>query len=464
MFEIRDPIHRTIAFSEREKRIIDHPYVQRLRHVRQLGLASIVYPGATHDRFAHALGAMHVAGRMWARMMETSGTVLSTHFSSDDLAYFRQMIRFAGLLHDVGHPPFSHVAEKFMPHFSKLQIPSEWLENPAQDRMASHEDFSVVMIAGLAKDSKAPLSSDEAQDIASLVHHGVMPSPAWRKRFGEDNGGMRGIHRLLRSLISGELDCDRMDYLLRDAHYTGVAYGAHDIEHLIGNTGVMALEDGSLARTIDSTAVRAFEDFLLSRYHMFLQVYFHKTAIAFDHFLERAIHTGELVLDIPGDAEGYSRMRDSALHEKLFVAAEVKENVWSRRLVRREPPKMLLSVANAKATDRDLMTEAIAVLESKKVPYFALTSRQYLSKAAFSANDAMLVRRKVLGRFVYDPIGRYSSLLVKYNEIIDLTHLYVLGDDAEIASQALSKLADSISSRIQSESPAKSTNKPLPFV
>ena len=68
MFDIRDPIHRTISFSEREKRVIDHPFVQRLRYVRQLGLAFIIYPGATHDRFSHALGAMHVAGRMWSRM------------------------------------------------------------------------------------------------------------------------------------------------------------------------------------------------------------------------------------------------------------------------------------------------------------------------------------------------------------------------------------------------------------
>lgn len=464
MFELRDPIHRTISFSEREKRIIDHPYVQRLRHVRQLGLASLVYPGATHDRFSHALGAMHVAGRLWARMTETSGDVLGMHFSQDDLAYFRQMVRFAGLLHDVGHPPFSHVAEKFMPRFDSLSIPSDWLEHPNQDRQATHEDFSVVLISGLAVDDRAPLSRDEAQDIASLVHHEVRPSAAWRKRFGDAKEGNQGIHRLLRSLISGELDCDRMDYLLRDAHFSGVAYGAHDIEHLIGNTGVMALAGGSLARTIDSTAVRAFEDFLLARYHMFLQVYMHKTAIAFDHFLERAIHTNELSLQIPGDAERYSRLRDSTLHERIYAAADDPTHVWSRRLVERVPPKMLLVVANAKPAERDLMQRAVKALDATKVPYFTLTSKQYLSKASFSADDSLLVRRKVLGRFVYDPIGRYSSLLVKYNEIIDLTHLYVLREDADDAGRALKTLAGEVSDGPMSERSIKPTNEPLPFV
>jgi len=464
MFEIRDPIHRTVSFSEREKRIIDHAYVQRLRHVRQLGLSSTVYPGATHDRFSHALGAMHIAGRMWARIMETSGIVLKERFSEDDLAYFRQCVRFAGLLHDVGHPPFSHVAEKFMPHFSALALPKDWLEAPVQDRQAAHEDFSVVLIAGLAVDDTAPLSRDEAQDIASLVHHGVMPSPAWRKRFGEAKEGTHGIHRLLRSLISGELDCDRMDYLLRDAYYTGVAYGTHDIEHLLGNLGVVALADGSLARTIDSTAVRAFEDFLLARYHMFLQVYMHKTTIAFDHFLERAIHSGEVTLDIPGDAEGYARLHDEGLQERLFTAAESSSNVWSNRLVRRQPPKMLLAVSNAKRDERDLLDRALAALDAKKVPYFTMNSKQYLSKSSFSFDDSMLVRRKLLGRFVFDPIGRYSSLLTKYNEIIDLTHLYVLREDADAANAALKGLADAVSAGESARSKGKPGVEALPFV
>ena len=408
--------------------------------MRQLGLAYVVYPGATHDRFSHALGAMHTAGRMWARMLETSGDVLHQHFSDDDLSYFRQILRFSGLLHDVGHPAFSHVSERFMPRFNELALPREWFFTSTQDRQASHEDYSILLIAALADDPTAPLSRDEAQDIASLVHHGVMPSESWRKRFGEQEGA-KGIHRLLRSLISGELDCDRMDYLLRDAYFTGVAYGTHDIDHLVVNLGVVEMPDKGLVRTIDSTAVRAFEDFLLARYHMFLQVYLHKTTIAFDYFLERALDGGEFTLIVPGDAISYAKLRDSTMIERLFAAAEDPKNVWSRRLVGRVPPKMILSSQNARAEEKALMVKVAEAFKDAGVPYFQITSHQYLSKTSPAAADSsMFVRRKVLGRHIYEPIERFSALLNKYNEAIDMTHLYVLREDLVKAKEVIAKL------------------------
>lgn len=451
MFDIRDPIHKTISFSDREKRVIDHPFVQRLRHVRQLGLAYLVYPGATHDRFSHALGAMHVAGRMWNRMIETSGALLRENFSDDDLAYFRQVLRFAGLLHDLGHPPFSHISEPFMPALSKLAIPEGWytVAARAEDRQATHEDYSVLLIAALAADQSAPLSRDEAQDIASLVHHDVVPSEPWRKRFGEAEGS-RGVHRLLRSLISGELDCDRMDYLLRDAHHSGAAYGSHDTDHLIGNLGITELPERGLVRTIDSTAVRAFEDFLLSRYHMFLQVYLHKTNLTFDHSLAEALAAREFTFEVPGDAESYSRLRDSTIIERLFMAAEDPKNAWSRRLARRIPSKMIFMSSNARAEDRELLSQLTAALAASGVSYFEIHSRQYLSKSLPSVEGAggpssMFVRRKMFGKFVYEPIEKYSALLTKYNEAIDLTHLYVLPEDFAAAKTAIAPIANGVS-------------------
>jgi hypothetical protein len=437
MYEIRDPIHRTVTFSEREKRVIDHPFIQRLRYVRQLGLTYFVYPGALHDRFSHALGAMHVAGRIWARIMETSGEVLAAHFSKEDLAYFHQILRFAGLMHDLGHPPFSHVSEKFMPTFSALTLPAGWFADPDADRQATHEDYSVVLVGALAAEEGSSLGLEEAQDIASLIHHGVVPSAAWEKRFGGKEGGKGGIHRLLRSLISGELDCDRMDYLLRDAYYTGVAYGTHDLEHLVANLGVIDLPDRGLTLTIDSTAVRAFEDFLLARYHMFLQVYLHKTTLAFDYFLERSLENGEFPLEVAGDPYAYADLRDSTLIERLFAAAAEPKNEWARRLIRRQPPKMVLAASNVKAEDSELMRKLVAALDEEGVPYFKMDSHQYLSK---SHAGGMLVRRKMFGRFVYEPIEQYSSLLNKYNEIIDLSNVYVLPEYYNRAKNVIAKM------------------------
>ncbi len=445
MYEIRDPIHKTIAFSNREKGIVDHPFVQRLRYVRQLGFSYLVYPGSTHDRFSHAIGAMHVAGLVWTRILETSRDQLAKYFSADDIAYFGRILRLAGLLHDVGHPPFSHVSEKFMPKVKALGLPPLWMPSLDPERRAAHEDYSIALIAALCGESGAAIAAVEAQDIASLIHHGVIPSAEWQRRFGDKEGGTGGIHRLLQSLISGELDCDRMDYLLRDAYFTGVAYGTHDIDHIVSNLGLTEQPGVGLTLTIDSTAVRAFEDFLLSRYHMFLQVYMHKTTSGFDLCLAQALAAGEFTLDVPGKAEDYADLRDSTLLERAFAAARQPANRWSQRLTRRIPLKMLFSSQNAKEEDRAIMNKLADALSTNGITFFQVHSHQYLSRllsrpAGGSSASALLARRKLFGKFVYEPIESYSSLLNKYNEIIDLTYLYVVPEDAAKALAVVEQL------------------------
>lgn len=440
MFEIRDPIHRTIFLNDREAKIIGHPFVQRLRYVRQLGFSYLVYPGATHDRFSHAVGAMHLAGRVWSRILETSGEALARYFSPADIAYFGQVLRFAALTHDLGHPPFSHVSEKFMPKVGRLGLPKDWLPGLDPERQASHEDYSIALLAAMSREVRAPLTPIEAQDAASLIHHGAVPSAYWEKHFGKKEGGTGGIHRFLQSLISGELDVDRMDYLLRDAYFTGVAYGTHDADHLISNLGATEQPGNGLTLTIDSTAVRAFEDFLLARYHMFLQVYMHKTTIGFDLCLSQALAAGEFALDVPGEAAEYAKLRDGTLIERAFDAAQDAKNVWSRMLVGRIPPKMLFASANAKAGDRELMSALTKALDKGGVRYFPVHSHQYLSRlpARYEqpiGGSALLVRRKLLGRFVYEPVESYSSLLNKYNEVIDQSHLYIAPGDEDKARE-----------------------------
>jgi HD superfamily phosphohydrolase len=440
MYEIRDPIHGTISFSEREKQIVDHKFMQRLRHIRQLGLSYLVYPGSTHDRFSHGVGAMHVVSRIWDRIVETSGEILRQHFEDYDLQYFRRILRLAGLLHDLGHAPLSHVAERFLPHFNELPLPEDWFVEGKQDRQAKHEDYSVLLINALSDTDNSPLTPDEAQDITSLIHHQVVPSLSWEKRFGSSQTARVGIHRLLRSFISGELDCDRMDYLLRDAYYTGVAYGTYDIDHLITNLGLIEHEN-LLVPTIDSTAVRAFEDFLLARYHMFLQVYLHKTTIAFDYFLENAMLSGEVGLKIPAEVEGFSDLRDSTIVEHLFNAAKYSDNAWSVRLVNRIPPKMLFRASNSNAEDSAIMERLIVLLKNADVPFFKLDSKQYLSMSTpIPGRDkasGLMVRRKMFGRIVFEPVERYSELLHKYNEVIDLSNLYVLRENLPAAQKVI---------------------------
>lgn len=428
MYELRDPIHQTIEFDEREKIVIDHPVFQRMRYVRQLGLSYLVYPGAAHDRFSHMLGAMHIAGRVWDNIVSVSGDTLKEMFSAADLAYFRRILRFAALLHDVGHAPFSHASESLMPKFGTLEIPKAWYLEWEPERRAEHEDYSVMMIAALGRDPEVPLSAAEAQDIASLLHHGVKASAGWMKKYGGNRGA---IHALLSSLISGELDVDRMDYLLRDAYYTGVAYGFYDMDHLIRNLGV-ALMNGRPTLTIDSTAMRAFEDFLLARYHMFLQVYHHKTTNSFDYFLRQTFGKKEVSILVPGTVEGYLGMHDSTYLEALFTAAKDPKNVWARRFVMRKPAKRLFTASGDRPGSRETLRKLRKALDKAGVPYFTINSHQYLSKLdAFHkqrkpGETKMFVREKNLGRIVFTPVEHYSSLLKKYNEVIDIVNLYVL--------------------------------------
>ena len=165
MYEIRDPVHQTIAFTEKEAAVIDHPIFQRMRYIRQLGLSYLVYPGSTHDRFSHMLGASHIAGRVWDNIVSVSGDLLRKYYSNADLAYFRQVVRYAALLHDVGHAPFSHVSEKLMPPFGELEIPRHWYIDPKPKNPAAHEDYSVMLIGAIGDDRSLKIGPDMAQDI-----------------------------------------------------------------------------------------------------------------------------------------------------------------------------------------------------------------------------------------------------------------------------------------------------------
>ncbi len=321
-FEIRDPIHKRIPFNTFERKVIDHRLVQRLRFVSQLSfLQSYIYPGATHDRFSHALGAMHVAGRLIGRMKESlEGT--SVRFGEETWRELAQVMRLAGLLHDIGHGPFSHASEAVFPKLTDLSLNNRWWRDERRPfRQARHEDYSVLLIQTLSEESV--LSDTIAQDIASLVHGEVVPS-TW---FEDLELLAPGMHVACKSLISGEIDCDRMDYLLRDSYYCGVTYGHYDLDWLISSLGFVAHE-GGLVLSISENGVRAFEDMLLARYHMIDQVYFHKTKVGFEHYLTQAFKD-EINVKISGDALAYAELRDGRVIEELISAAKAGK-YWSK--------------------------------------------------------------------------------------------------------------------------------------
>lgn len=431
VYEIRDPIHRTILITEDERRVVDHPWVQRLRHIRQLGFVSLVYPGAIHDRFQHSLGVMHLAGQRFRRLVADGQLA---EFAAADLAHADRLARFSGLLHDVGHAPFSHTAEAFFPQVEVVRLPASWYRDGRQPagRQATHEDFSLAVIHGLV--GEGILAEDLARDICAVL------SPAIRRsrRFAELNP----LVGILRALVSGEIDSDRCDYLLRDSHFAGVTYGMYDLQRLMACEQIVRGPEGPVLG-MDAHGVHALEGLLLARYHLFHQVYFHKTPPAFEYYLERAIADGEVTFPLARGLADLVDLRDDQLVSALH-RARADGGQWSKRILDREPAKLVLRERlGAEAQENHLSESLHDALRDAGCQVFRRHSRQVFTKLASAANPGgieLLCERRVLGRPLIDHVTSHSPLLTAFNTPIDLRHTYVLRQHADKAKVVMDKL------------------------
>jgi uncharacterized protein len=245
---IRDPLWDTILVDARAMQIVDTAAFQRLRHIRQLGLAHLVYPGAIHTRFDHALGVYHLAQRALQVLRETGG--LERVPDSD-----ARLIPIAALLHDIGHYPFSHA-----------------LEELSADRIPGHHEALVGRFLALPEIARplGELAADGAERVEALIR-GVSASP-------------------LQGLVSGSLDLDKIEYLMRDARFCGVPYGMIDVDRLLH--ALVVLEDadtGRLELGVHEKGVAALESLLFSKYQMFRNVYWHHAVRAATVMYKRII-------------------------------------------------------------------------------------------------------------------------------------------------------------------------------
>ena len=248
---LRDPVHGFIRADALESALINSRPVQRLRFIHQLGFAFLVFPGAEHSRFSHVLGAMHLAGRVYDALCAKSAGLLPSGPRSRE----RRLVRAAALLHDVGHAPFSHSAEELF------------------EGGIDHEEMTRRLLA-----------LPEIGEIFALHGDGLEPADVVRLLAG---GGGSTEHLLAR-IISGELDVDKMDYLLRDSLYCGVRYGSYDLERLLDT--VQPIEDPETATWgigVDEGGVHALEALVMARYYMFTQVYFNATGKALELHLNQ---------------------------------------------------------------------------------------------------------------------------------------------------------------------------------
>ncbi len=443
--EIRDAIHTRITLSSREREVLDHPSVQRLRHIRQLGFVSLVYPSATHDRFSHSLGTLHVAGRLADQILfDESSSALARILAPKEKRYLREILRLAGLLHDIGHAPFSHSAELVMPPVSSLAFPQGWLLHPTEQRPATHEDYSALLIDGMAQGPDAVLTKDEAAIIASLVHHKKIKIPgAWGKMFSKKINAP-SLHAIARSLISSNIDADRMDYLLRDAHFTGVPYGHFDLDWLVSNLGVITHKNEYLL-AIGESSIQALEHYLFARSHMYSQVYMHKTAKCFEYYFQQTLKEKEIPYTIPAQYQAYAALRDSTLTEHLFAAAEHDARSWSGRLMRREPSKRICRITGDHAAAQKLFASLRRELTPKGIyPFLCASHKSFLEiPAARHASPAskqgsflfglaavpLVVTRKHLGITSAASLANHSQLLAQYHRDIMIDDIYILPED-----------------------------------
>jgi HD superfamily phosphohydrolase len=300
---LRDPVHGLISFEADEfsiiPRLMQADEVQRSRRIRQLGLTSLAYPGADHTRFSHAIGAAHVMTRFIGRMRQIHGDLPESQRVTSEQATIAVAAAF---LHDLGHGPLSHLFEEALP------------SGP------SHETWTVRLVL----------------DPACAVHRILAETdPALPARVAEMILGRHGL-AFLSSTVSGTFDVDRCDYLLRDAHFTGVGYGSFDLDWLVRSLRFGHAEKPGEAPRLAIDGVKglpAIESFVLARLFMFQQVYFHKASRASEwHFSRILARIRQLLVDgahldpMPRGIESLLRDGDASLRDYLALDDNVLWN------------------------------------------------------------------------------------------------------------------------------------------
>jgi len=250
VLSIRDPVHGFIRADPLETALINSRPVQRLRFIHQLGFTFLVFPGAEHSRFGHVVGAMHLAGRVYDALCSKSRSAGENLLPAGTHSPERRVTRAAALLHDLGHAPFSHSAEDLF------------------EGGINHEEMTRRLLA-----------TDEVEEIFRAHGEGINTADVTRLLAG----GGSPTERLLSKIVSGELDVDKMDYLLRDSLFCGVRYGTYDLERLLDTILPIAdPETGEWGIGVEEGGVHALEALVMARYYMFTQVYFNVTGKAME--------------------------------------------------------------------------------------------------------------------------------------------------------------------------------------
>jgi HD superfamily phosphohydrolase len=425
--EIRDVIHKNISVSSAEKMIIESPFFQRLRNIKQLGFGENAYPGATHNRYIHSLGAMHLAGAAFERAFAVQkGASLATRYP-EAFERFSALVRASALLHDIGHGPLSHTSEFAMPSLESLalQIPgANSVASPEQQ--ADHEDYTLKIIlesslTPILKRALGYLGIDPLH-IACVLNPDVVTTDQFFTV-----GGVN-FRPILNQLVSSELDVDRMDYLSRDSFYAGVSYGNFDLSWILSHL-THHIADNQCYLALNHKAIYTFDDFLISRYHMFLMVYFHHKCIIFDEMLSRYLTSDNCAYRLPSNIEDYIYFDDYHLYTHLSQS----DNPWAKRIFHKNPYRMLVEFHSGipygeqyQEEQKAQLQKIIDDLENKGKSYIVKTTNSEFSKY-FRRKDhhPLFVKYDInigIPRFI--PIHECTDLFDRYENSRSITRVY----------------------------------------
>lgn len=484
--KVREPLHDTISFTLVEKLVIDSEEFQRLRRIQQTAFIKYVFPGATHTRFVHALGVMHLAGVLLNSLVSNQERVLEALKNSLEqlpmtvqkshvltelhhgsltqtrvaIAWLRdpeiaQVLRLAALLHDVGHAPFSHSLERFMPTWNELaqavdslslapylvegiqkKISRQRAKHPhAMDARIRHEIYTLMIVNRIFSGRQVELTPEMGQDVCAVLDLDVKP---------RDMGIVRqsGLQTLLHEVVSGEIDVDRMDYLLRDSRECGVVYGLFDAGRILDSACFYRdMETTNYHLAIRRSGVAAFEDYLRARWSMYQQVYFHKTATACEAMLEAA-HKSLNRFSLPLRLEEFLALDDASFLD--FAKSKttdpqskgirlLNDLLFGRRLWKRvyEENIPLAQLASSPS----LCPATVNLLRTQGIPSEMLESSTSLTRFSpkgrerQSRNKLKVVIKDVHGLRFLEPIEMHSRLVNRLDEEVVIRRIFVARED-----------------------------------
>jgi HD superfamily phosphohydrolase len=442
---IMDPVHGGIPLYRHEIQVIDHPLFQRLRNICQNDILSLVFPGATHSRFLHSIGVMYVGTRMFRSMIDAylrerklsqqSDLSLS---QLDAIDYLAKTVRLGCLLHDSGHSSFSHQFTQARRIHDLMARPNRFedlwkgadysLYYSAKPEELEHEHYSVRVAHDVLSAVAMEEAGLDAIDVIGIMETtDVRPSDTfcqhartfWNFIAGPDaDSGVLSesdtpklVMDLLSSIVSGEIDADRADYMLRDGFHSSVTIGGFNLDHLLSNLRFgWDVGEPWLGLAITQKGLGALEDFVYSRHQMYRKVYAHKTALGFDWLLREAINE---VLDDPEVFEWV----DTCLSDMRYFAELTDSFFWEafRKVSRNNPASYSRCIVdrvklNHLDTREDLTPEGIEAHSQWLASELKLDPAKVVTcsmRARFSNIQDNFNSIKVLVR---DPIDRSRSL------------------------------------------------------